>query len=248
MEKIKDNLGLILISLITILYLWLTCNFIINFEEFKALDLNEKGDFLAGIFSPLAFLWLVFGYLQQGQELKQNTEALHLQAIELGKNVEAQNELVKLQQQEQVAKHFSVEPTLKYNSCSILVNQQQHRIYDEHGEEIDVDGDVYFELMISFNIRCQVNSAYKIKVINDLDNSIENQFLKIDQGMDERAVFSVLDDEIENFFKDEEIYLFLYVEYFDVYGKHFKQKIRINIYQFDWSLEYASVQLKVLND
>lgn len=44
---------------------------------------NELGDFLAGSFSPLAFLWLVLGYLQQQEELQQNTEALRLQAAEL---------------------------------------------------------------------------------------------------------------------------------------------------------------------
>lgn len=96
MQKIKDNLGLIFISLISIFYLFLTCSLLINFEELKTLDLNEKGDFLAGIFSPLAFLWLVYGYLQQGQELKQNTEALRLQAVELKNSVAQQTEQVRL--------------------------------------------------------------------------------------------------------------------------------------------------------
>ena len=34
------------------------------------LGLNEIGDYLAGAFSPLAFLWLVIGYLMQNRELK----------------------------------------------------------------------------------------------------------------------------------------------------------------------------------
>ncbi|WP_417529040.1 hypothetical protein [Marinomonas shanghaiensis] len=34
------------------------------------LDLNEIGDYLAGVFSPLAFLWLVVGYVMQNRELK----------------------------------------------------------------------------------------------------------------------------------------------------------------------------------
>lgn len=44
---------------------------------------NEFGDFLAGAFGPLAIFWLICGYFQQGIELKQNTEALILQAQEL---------------------------------------------------------------------------------------------------------------------------------------------------------------------
>ena len=31
---------------------------------------NELGDFLAGTFAPVAFLWLVLGFFQQGAELR----------------------------------------------------------------------------------------------------------------------------------------------------------------------------------
>lgn len=60
------------------------------------LKLNELGDFAAGAFGPLAFLWLILGYMQQGDELKQNTDALRLQAEELANTVEQQKELVAL--------------------------------------------------------------------------------------------------------------------------------------------------------
>ncbi|WP_394183391.1 hypothetical protein [Marinomonas posidonica] len=36
--------------------------------------LNEIGDYLAGAFSPLAFLWLIIGYLMQNRELKNQIE------------------------------------------------------------------------------------------------------------------------------------------------------------------------------
>lgn len=57
---------------------------------------NEWGDFLAGCFAPLAFLWLVLGYLQQGEELRLGTEALRLQAEELKNSVQQQRELVEV--------------------------------------------------------------------------------------------------------------------------------------------------------
>jgi len=60
----------------------------------NGLTLNELGDFLAGTMAPLAIFWLVLGFLQQGDELKQNTEALKLQAEELRQSVEQQKELV----------------------------------------------------------------------------------------------------------------------------------------------------------
>lgn len=55
---------------------------------------NNIGDFLAGIFGPLAILWLILGFFQQGVELRQNTRALDLQAQELHNSVEQQQNLV----------------------------------------------------------------------------------------------------------------------------------------------------------
>ncbi|WGM26204.1 hypothetical protein [Acinetobacter pittii] len=60
----------------------------------KPMPLNEIGDFLSGVFAPLAFLFLYLGYKQQGHELQQNTKALNLQAAELKNSVEQQKELV----------------------------------------------------------------------------------------------------------------------------------------------------------
>jgi hypothetical protein len=57
---------------------------------------NEWGDFFAGVFAPVAFLWLVLGYLQQGEELRLSTAALRLQAEELKNSVEQQRALVEV--------------------------------------------------------------------------------------------------------------------------------------------------------
>ena len=47
------------------------------------LRLNELGDFLGGVASPLAFLWLVLGFFQQSREIRLSSRALHLQASEM---------------------------------------------------------------------------------------------------------------------------------------------------------------------
>ena len=60
------------------------------------LTLNEFGDFLAGAFAPLAFGWLVLGFFQQGDELRNSTNALRLQADELRASVEQQRKLVQI--------------------------------------------------------------------------------------------------------------------------------------------------------
>lgn len=62
-------------------------------ETIALLDLNNAGDFLAGLFAPLAFLWLVVSLWMQRSELRQNTEVLKFQLAELKATVEHQGEI-----------------------------------------------------------------------------------------------------------------------------------------------------------
>lgn len=57
-----------------------------NWAATSGMTANEWGDFFAGVFSPIALLWLVLGYFQQGRELK-------LQVEELRRSVEQQKDL-----------------------------------------------------------------------------------------------------------------------------------------------------------
>ena len=63
--------------------------------EFVHLPLNAIGDFFSGLSAPLALIWLVVGYFQQGEELRLNTEALHAQQEELRRQVEETAQLAK---------------------------------------------------------------------------------------------------------------------------------------------------------
>jgi hypothetical protein len=75
----------------TVIYLGLiTLVLAANLEDLFKLKLNELGDFLAGVFGPVAFLWLVLGYRQQGQELRVSSDALVKQSLELARSVEQQ--------------------------------------------------------------------------------------------------------------------------------------------------------------
>ncbi|WP_336932907.1 hypothetical protein [Acinetobacter bereziniae] len=74
----------------TIIYfLVLNRFFDVSFDKIKTLHPNELGDFLAGTFSPLAFLFLILGYLQTNKSLGQNTEAISQQAIALQQQAES---------------------------------------------------------------------------------------------------------------------------------------------------------------
>ena len=97
MKKIKFWFGLV----VTVLWL-LFAGWIISerWDKVLAMDLNLLGDTFAGFFAPLAFLWLVLGYLQQGDELRLSTDALRLQAEELKNSVQQQKDLVQVTQRQ----------------------------------------------------------------------------------------------------------------------------------------------------
>jgi amino acid permease len=103
--------------------------------ELDKTDIGAWGNFLAGFISPIAFFWLILGYLQQQEELKQNTDALKLQQEELRRQVEGTQELVKqtetqskatndlaaLEKQRQEEECLRVQPLFKYVSGEINV-------------------------------------------------------------------------------------------------------------------------------
>ncbi len=103
-KKIKNN-KLFLIGL-TLTFLWLAMFCVLSglnplgildgrFDTFHKLDLNAKGDFLAGLFAPVAFLWLIIGSFQQQQEITNQLKEMQLQREETKQMVKAQNEQAK---------------------------------------------------------------------------------------------------------------------------------------------------------
>ncbi|ENW10145.1 hypothetical protein [Acinetobacter pittii] len=99
-------------------------------ENKVLLTSNELGDFLAGVFAPLAFLFLYLGYKQQGRELQQNTQALNLQAKELQNSVVQQRELVQATKEEielnkseiehqRRIQHIQAQPFFHFKKCFI---------------------------------------------------------------------------------------------------------------------------------
>lgn len=82
-------------AIATVVWLGLLAGYVcLRWADLAALEPNAVGDFLAGAFAPLAFLWLVLGFFQQGIELRNSGDALWLQGEELRNSVEQQRELV----------------------------------------------------------------------------------------------------------------------------------------------------------
>ena len=95
--------------------------------QLQTMQIDAVGNFLAGVFGPLALLWLILGYLQQGIELKLNTKALELQAQELQNSVTQQRELVEVSR-----KQFEAEME--------LLRYERHRIEEAYKPRFVTEG------------------------------------------------------------------------------------------------------------
>lgn len=84
-------------------------------DAFAVMAPDDWGSFLGGAFAPLAFLWLVLGFFQQGDELRHSADALWLQGEELQHSVEQQRQLVEVTREQ-----------LKFESA--MLEQQRQEI------------------------------------------------------------------------------------------------------------------------
>lgn len=149
---------------LTAIWLLLVIGFsAINWSSFSELKPNGWGDFLAGTMSPLAFMWLVFGYIQQGRQLRMNTRelklqrrALLLQQKELAEQVkatlqvaghaeqqaQASSLMADLTLQEQKKREFnnlqSSLPVFRFTIISLTDESEAARVLNEGGSAIDV--------------------------------------------------------------------------------------------------------------
>jgi len=111
-------------GILTGLYLiFVSCVVFNDWSRARNLSLNEIGDFLAGAFAPLAFLWLVLGFYQQRYELAQNTRMLKLQADELQETVKQQKEMAEVARLQ-----------LRRDRPHFVVDTAKHYKKDEEGD------------------------------------------------------------------------------------------------------------------
>lgn len=73
--------------IITFIWFIIMVTIFINKTSIDNENISNLGEFLGGFLSPVAFLWLILGYVQQGHELKQNTIAITQQKDEYIKSV-----------------------------------------------------------------------------------------------------------------------------------------------------------------
>ncbi|GAB2891648.1 hypothetical protein GCM10027046_20650 [Uliginosibacterium flavum] len=141
---------------------WLGFSLYMLLTKKQPTELNAWGDFFAGFFAPLAFLWLVLGYLQQGEELRHSTEALRLQAEELKNSVEQQSQLVAVSREQM---------------------QQELRALEDERERRRDAARPKFIPQHSTTIRSGGTTEYKIKLVN-VGNTATKFRMRVDPELD----------------------------------------------------------------
>lgn len=143
------TLGYIVIMLLTVL---------VRAEDFLTLQLNALGDFLAGTFAPLALLWLVIGYFQQGDELRQNSRALLLQAEELRQAAEHAGGLLDVARKE----HELAMEKLRVEGIKLEAAAKQQAEEQKRIQKRGIQPRIYFNLAFR-----DTNGEARMKLTND---------------------------------------------------------------------------------
>lgn len=138
--------------------------------ENRLLNSNELGDFLAGVFAPLAFLFLYLGYLQQGEALRKSND-------HLSEQLKQQNRLIALQEAERKEREHAAQPIFE---LIIKTSHAPEYVYDEKTRRpIIVPDNIGRAIEIKFKNSGEKISTIIIKVSGDLNRFI-NSYISID--------------------------------------------------------------------
>lgn len=202
---------------------------IFDLDDMKKLKPNEWGDFFAGFFAPLAFLWLIFGYYQQGQELR-------LQAQEFANFVEEQKKLNAIHEYGINSKRMEIKPLLVYKNGSYV-----YRIYDKIDDEPYFEG-IYFHFLIE-------NHGNVAKNVQILGQQLNLDLIKIDAD-DKKWVSYHYPKEVEKDFHKSighTLKFELIVNYSDNTGYQYTDNLLVRIDDFVYQSINQELQMKVIN-
>ncbi|MHA4952233.1 hypothetical protein FR838_18430 [Acinetobacter pittii] len=233
----KDNDGelrLIICLILSAAYFFAIFYFLgLSIEKIKTMKPNEIGDFFAGVFSPLAFFFLIVGYIQntqalriQSKELKASTEALELQVAEMKDSVDQQKILVEIQNNEIEAKHFSAKPFLTFKVHDFHKYHEPHDITDENDEYIETIQRKFCEFELTLENKGELSK--QISFINP-DNTFSWQLYELGKNYKADKTIQLDDDEIDQLDSNKYFSKKFIVQYFDQYGKEYKTNIQYEI-------------------
>ncbi|OJK06370.1 hypothetical protein [Acinetobacter baumannii] len=233
-------------------YFFILYNFFgITPDQVKTLPPNEIGDFLAGAFSPLAFLFLILGYLQntqalkmQSKELKASTDALNQQAIQLTKNVEEQRRLFSVTKQELEIKHFEARPHLTFYSYPFTITEKEFPSYHEDGSIIDMDYQEVADIAIFIDNKGEVARLISFEELNSDFDDFNIEIYELASRQKTKVDFELMGERLACLQKESMQDLKLKITYHDKYGRQYSEILEIHIYALRDGLNYFGISTK----
>lgn len=141
-EETKEKSKFPYMLIFTIVYLAMVILYcLLDVKGMRTLRPNEWGDFLAGFFAPLVFMWLIYGYHQQGKELS-------LQIEELSNSVAQQKSLAITAQQEL---DLLIDREKRQTELEIINAQPYFHVKDFEIKQLQTHGALFF--IFSFNLK-----------------------------------------------------------------------------------------------
>ncbi|HAV3836678.1 hypothetical protein [Acinetobacter baumannii] len=189
-----------------------TLIFCLSEGENVLLPSNELGDFLAGAFAPLAFLFLILGYKQnnesiriQSEELRASTEALQLQVAEMKESVDQQKLMSELQKTELEERHNAATPFISA-FCGINVSS------GVYGEQI-------FKLNFTFENKSD-HDAKNVVFFLGHEPSLPPSILS--KNSNRKLTPSLTEEEIQKYKSQTPFERAIYIDFENIYGRKFK--------------------------
>ncbi|WP_336033373.1 hypothetical protein [Acinetobacter bereziniae] len=197
------------------------------------LSSNELGDFLAGVFAPLAFLFLFLGYLQQGEAIKKSNQNIEKQLLQ-------QERMLKLHEEERRQQEHAAQPIFDLN---IKADKSPKIIHD--GEQGFVPLPDSYGTKITFKIQNKGEKISEVCISLSGDISeilfVEN-FLNTDQTIELTTLLTK--SKLESF-KTENINFDLEIVYRTYLGIRYIRKysviksIKYNHLNYNYDADYV---------
>lgn len=238
-EKNKEKSKLSSMLIFSIVYMAIIILYcLLDMKGMRTLKPNEWGDFLAGFFAPLVFMWLIYGYYQQGKELS-------LQLEEVKNSVTQQTKMVNLQQQEIDAKNFAAKPFFKIENPKFEITYEGGWIHDpqsnEPPEEPEQVTKVFFDIKNLGEVAKHINVSDS-NTSQELDSEYE-----VKKDSTKRIVFYVEGIYIKELASKKEVEFYLSIIYFNSYGKEYKDYVIVRIFDFDLNSMDANIVVRKLD-
>lgn len=184
----KKNQTLNITISIYLLLIFAYSLFFYFFDDTKKVPLasNELGDFLAGLFAPLAFLYIYLGFKQQGMAIKESNDSIIRQ-------LEIQTEMIRLQQAESLAREHAAKPILNFHPEIISGNE----LIFKNDDVVEIPNTLQSQLKITLgnkgskithvSMRC-VKPFFKM--LNHGDDVLDTNGVLVFQSFIDRSLFS----------------------------------------------------------